>query len=550
MSEPATPSANRSSITMSEPATPSTNRKSKAAEPSHAPKQARLSLQPSCYGTNKSIRCAIHGNIEVEPLLVKVMDEPIYQRLRNLRQLGCADRIYPTATHSRFDHSLGVAHLAGELCKELQRQPYPKGASPPSERDILCVKLAGLCHDLGHGPFSHTFEKIAPNFKHETMSTKLLDVLFKGPERKLRLSDFSAGGEPLQDEEDLLFVKELINSDGRRGRTRDKWYLYEIIANKSYGLDVDRLDYLLRDSQNSIGIGPGFALDVILSSASVRMMCDKGGEVPEPIIAYSKNAASELWKVFQMRFEMFSKVYMHPGVVGCELLLRELLRAFSQLPAPGCHVLAGKTLDEAAVEPADFALLNDGILERLKLQLELLQLDIKQGKRSLSPAESEQVEVTKGLLERYNRHSLYGKLAEAVMPTEGKFAAAKEAELQEAWGLPADRFQVVFRKVHHGDGDKNPMRDMRFFDPKRDDLDTPAEKLDAMDRWLPLPRFFERKTVCVYFTAALDGSTSVREERTRARDEVRLAWLKTGFPDQPDDDDDDELPASSQGYEF
>ena len=205
----------------------------------------------------KSVRCNIHGTIDLEPLLVAVMDTHIFQRLKRLRQLGCADHVYPTATHSRFEHSIGVAHLAGRLCRKLQTQQMPTAVEPPSERDILCVKLAGLCHDLGHGPFSHTFENVVPGFKHEEMSVKLLDLLFRGPHACLRLSDFSAGGEFLKDHEDLTFVKELIDGVGpaeRRGRKLPKWYLYNIVSSRA--IDVDRLDYLSRDPVSAGCFGP------------------------------------------------------------------------------------------------------------------------------------------------------------------------------------------------------------------------------------------------------------------------------------------------------
>ena len=131
----------------------------------------------------------MHGIITLNRLLVDVMDTEVFQRLRRLRQLGVSDHVYPTATHSRFEHSIGVAHLAGVLCGKLKAHSMPDGASKPSERDIMCVKLAGLCHDLGHGPFSHTFEGVMSNFSHEDMSVGLLDLLF-GCAGQLKLSDY------------------------------------------------------------------------------------------------------------------------------------------------------------------------------------------------------------------------------------------------------------------------------------------------------------------------------------------------------------------------
>jgi HD superfamily phosphohydrolase len=87
------------------------------------------------------------------------MDTPQVQRLRCLKQLGTADYAYMNVNHNRFEHSVGVAHLAERMCRRLQtRQPNLN----ITDKDVLCIKLAGLCHDLGHGPFSHVYCEMFP----------------------------------------------------------------------------------------------------------------------------------------------------------------------------------------------------------------------------------------------------------------------------------------------------------------------------------------------------------------------------------------------------
>ena len=83
------------------------------------------------------------------------LDTPQMQRLRGLNQLGLSNYVYIPATHTRFEHSLGVAHLAQTLCENLRRR-QPK--LEITAKDVVCVKLAGLLHDLGHGPFSHLYD--------------------------------------------------------------------------------------------------------------------------------------------------------------------------------------------------------------------------------------------------------------------------------------------------------------------------------------------------------------------------------------------------------
>src|SRR5580692_2285862 len=99
------------------------------------------------------IRDPIHGFVYREPEERDVMDTCVFQRLRRLKQLALASLVYPGATHSRFEHSLGAFHLAGKLAEALN--------VPETERRL--VRLAALLHDIGHGPFSHVTEPILRN---------------------------------------------------------------------------------------------------------------------------------------------------------------------------------------------------------------------------------------------------------------------------------------------------------------------------------------------------------------------------------------------------
>ena len=97
----------------------------------------------------------IHENIAIPPAVQIILDSPPVQRLANLKQLGCASNAYPCCTHTRKEHSLGVSELAGRLATNFkEKQPQLQ----ITEKDVLCLRMAGLCHDLGHGPFSHAFE--------------------------------------------------------------------------------------------------------------------------------------------------------------------------------------------------------------------------------------------------------------------------------------------------------------------------------------------------------------------------------------------------------
>ena len=186
----------------------------------------------------------------MDGLCLRIIDTQEFQRLRELKQLGTCNYVFPGATHTRFEHSIGVAHYAETvaqiLCKE---QPYLN----ITETDILCVKVAGLCHDLGHGPFSHVFDgvfmtRMRPDSKwrHEDGSVQMIKYLLK--KNKIRLSTYGLS------EVDILFIEEIIGGvteASRRGRGPEKFFLYDIVNNSRNGLDVDKLDYFQRDIKYS-----------------------------------------------------------------------------------------------------------------------------------------------------------------------------------------------------------------------------------------------------------------------------------------------------------
>jgi len=210
-------------------------------------------------GNSREIQDAVHGLITLSPLAYKLINTSMFKRLKQLKQLGNSHEVFPSGVHTRFEHSLGVMYLAGELCTALNK----KHPGSVNSRDKLCVEIAGLCHDLGHGPFSHLWEVFVRDtnpqscWTHEQSSLDILDRIIQ--DYSIDLREFNLT------DTDLVFIKELIfgpleNQNPTkeypyRGRGPEKYFLYEIISNKLTGVDVDKWDYFLRDNSNlRIGI--------------------------------------------------------------------------------------------------------------------------------------------------------------------------------------------------------------------------------------------------------------------------------------------------------
>uniref|UniRef100_A0A672SJ99 HD domain-containing protein n=1 Tax=Sinocyclocheilus grahami TaxID=75366 RepID=A0A672SJ99_SINGR len=265
----------------------------------------------------------IHGHMELHPLLVKIIDTPQFQRLRHIKQLGTKYLVYPGATHTRFEHSLGVAHLAGCLIKSLQEKQPELNIT---EQDSLCVRIAALCHDMGHGPFSHLFDgmfipEVQPDYiwEHEKASVDMFHCMRKKNGLDKEMKDYG-----LNLDEDIRFIEELIlkgQKDGQwsmKGRTDDKSFLYEIVANKVNGIDVDKWDYLARDC-HYLGIPCGFDHQRLLKSARVCEV-DKRKH-----ICFRDKVADNVYGMFHTRYTLHRQALQHKTGYIIDVKIKEAL---------------------------------------------------------------------------------------------------------------------------------------------------------------------------------------------------------------------------------
>lgn len=242
----------------------------------------------------KIINDPVYGFITIDhPLIMEIISHPYYQRLRRIHQMAFASLVYPGAVHTRLHHSLGAYHLMGLALTELCH----KGVDITPD-EIVGAKIAILLHDIGHGPYSHALERrLIKGVHHEEVSTLILELL----NEKL-------GGQ-------LSAAIQIFKN------TYPKKFLHQLVSGQ---LDVDRMDYLSRDSFFT-GVSEG----VIGYDRILKMLVVHNGE-----LMVEEKAIYSVEKFLVSRRLMYWQVYLHKTVVAAEkMLVRTITRAQELLAA-------------------------------------------------------------------------------------------------------------------------------------------------------------------------------------------------------------------------
>jgi uncharacterized protein len=260
-------------------------------------------LQKSRINKRKIINDPIYGFVTLpEDIIYDLINHPWFQRLRRIKQLGMTNLVYPGALHTRFHHAIGAMHLMTEAVKVLQS----KGVRITDE-EAKGVCIAILLHDIGHGPFSHSLEESIVNIHHEDLSAMLMEKLNEFFEGKLDLA------------------LKIFNNKYH------KHFLHQLVSSQ---LDVDRLDYLKRDSFFT-GVSEG----VISTDRIIKML----NVVKDELVVESKGIYS-IEKFIIARRLMYWQVYLHKTVVAGEKLLVNILKRAKELALSGQVLFASPPL--------------------------------------------------------------------------------------------------------------------------------------------------------------------------------------------------------------
>ena len=252
----------------------------------------------------KIINDPVHGFITIEDdLIFELVSHPAFQRLRRIKQMALAFLVYPGAVHTRLHHALGAYHLMHRAIEELKQ----KGIAISAEEE-QGVKIAILLHDIGHGPFSHALEHTIVDVNHEQLSLMIMEQL--NHEMKGRLSLAIA-----------IFTNQY-----------SKHFLHQLVSSQ---LDVDRLDYLARDSFFT-GVSEGvIGYDRIIKMLTV---------INDELVVEEKGIHS-IEKFLIARRLMYWQVYLHKTVLSSELMLVHILKRAKELRMHGKPVFATPFLD-------------------------------------------------------------------------------------------------------------------------------------------------------------------------------------------------------------
>ncbi len=252
----------------------------------------------------KIINDPVHGFIDIPGNLVfELLEHPYLQRLRNIKQMGLSYLVYPGADHSRFSHALGAMYLMQQALQSLQSKGI--GITPGEAEAATC---AILLHDIGHGPFSHTLENtLVENIHHEALSLAFMKSL-----------NTQFGGR---------LTKAIAIFDG----SYPKKFLHQLVSSQ---LDVDRLDYLRRDS---------FFSGVVEGMIGVERILKMIDVVNDELVVESKGIYS-IEKFLISRRLMYWQVYLHKTVLSADQVLLQLLRRAKTLIAQGANLFASPAL--------------------------------------------------------------------------------------------------------------------------------------------------------------------------------------------------------------
>lgn len=401
----------------------------------------------------------------------KIIDTPQFQRLRDLHQLGANYLVFPSANHSRFEHSLGTGHLCQELIANLKYNSINTEIPEELKRGIV---TAGLCHNIGHGPYSYPFTDFVkevlnfPNWDNVEAGMMLLDDIVD--KNYIDLS---------QDE--LKIVKDVIIGEKRHSSHIPNWAL-QILHNKTNGVDVDKFDFIKRDTKK-LGLS-GQAFDSIILLKTAKIINNE--------ICYRTKDAFSFYELYQCRYRLFKEFYLHRVTKGIDLMIKDIFTEAN----------AVYKFSEYIHDPEMYIRLNDYILQDLFYSKKGLNKNKGEG---MNPS----LKAAKDLVKRIFKRDIYKFVGEKTcLPSSTNFekffnlteedilnSADSDGFYKEEHLVKGD-IKIMKCKLDYCKGEEDPVKYVNFYQKKNEEH--VVETLDRFEISFLTPSHFSEMIFRVY----------------------------------------------------
>jgi HD superfamily phosphohydrolase len=391
----------------------------------------------------KNINIPVYGDVSITLMAQYFIDNPYFQRLSDLKQLGTCYMIFPGANHTRFEHSIGTYYLADRITDRIKKTINPVKASlwlskiPELKNNethqyddwlIELIKIAALCHDVGHGPYSHCFDDIFiknsiykdhPMATHEARSCAIVELIVKSSNV---LSKYIT-------ENDIKFIQSIIDPDDSR-----TGFVYQIVSNTLNGLDVDKYDYINRDTLHT-DIKTNFDYSKLVDS--ILVIDDK--------IVFTKQSKYNIHNLFSTRHTLHRMVYGHKGVISAQLIITQIMKILDGVIG----------ISESILDLNNFVDMTDSyILQSVKHILKLR--NHKNNPYKL--LDEEYIELEK-LQHKWNTHDLYPCVGILIRPINSDITKLISQYFN------ADEYFIEQHKVGFVSGNKpNPLDSIYIYD--------------------------------------------------------------------------------------
>ena len=444
----------------------------------------------------KKIYDNIHGFIKMSNWAMEIVDTKYFQRLRYLHQLGTCYYVFPNATHTRFEHSIGTYFLVDCLLNSIKKSTDKKYLNewlsnvPELQNyylhkslendvyldDYVCelLKLSGLCHDLGHGPFSHVFDDVFIKEIRKGKKSRECDVHENRSGSILEHIINSTQLNNVIDSNGIQLIKNIINPSNE-----NQGFIYQIVSNSLNSVDVDKCDYIARDTY-AVGLKYSFDFRTVIDDVIVI----------NNIISYPKQLYYEVACLFMTRYRLHKQIYCHKSVISSQFMINEIMLLIDPI----------LKIYDCVNDVDKFTDLTDCyILESVKY---LNKMKLMYGKDN-----QERIDKAMIILNKIEKCDFYKFIGTIVTKLSLGLTYKSIIELDNE--LTPESFLIFNSKIGFVSGNKtNPLNNIYFYDRKQYKKNPTSHETIKKERISAfLPDTYQENLIMLFATSSTDNVT-------------------------------------------